>query len=421
MALIIKKIDKEGSVLAGFSFEELKGSILQDDRGLWEEHLRNRRRFEGSIGDQLSSLSLSSVEEAQQRGFETISAILGEFEKQGRLSFRPSHGLGHAIRDYLHAFALAKDDGDPREAFVRVVGGTLHDILGCSFTERFEENSRSLRHAEASALLFWWLRGRIGMKEEEALPVYYAISAHTNYLEEMTVVDSEGKPRKIEPYAKKYADGQPIYFLHAVQEVDRLDIIGPCGFFRHCLSTQEAIGRRFYFSPTKKFFPVDFEKHMRPFLRSAEEIGEDAFGATARELLFAMNDTQKDVSIYARDDGRKMIELRNLYREMMSRILSTFDSPCSFSISERDALFFGLNELIKQRIEPTKEAAKSICHFQELFFDLPLRTQEVWFSVFKTAMEEYEAWREIFQKEIAQIPEEMLSLPVLGRVDRIIR
>lgn len=415
-----KRADSED--IADLNFNDLKEHILRDDRSLWEKHLRLRGRFEEFDIDPLSFVLVSSLEEARRRGFETVSKILAEFERQqGQLTFSPSHGIGHAIRDYLHALILASEDADPKEAYVRIMAGTLHDILGCSLMERFEEGGRSLRHAEASALLFWWLSRKVGMGEKEALPIYYALAAHTNYLKGMEIADGEGGIRKIEPYKKYYMDGSPIYFLHAVQEVDRLDFASPCGFLRYYLSIAELIGKESYYGPMGKFFPVSFSEHMRPLLRTAEEIARDVTGATTRELLFSVADTQIGNSPYSCGDGAGMIRFRDSYCESFLRILEDFDVPVRLSVQERGALFSELNGLIVQRIEPTEETQKTFEELREMFYALPPETQAAWFSVFKSAMREYEIWRENFQKEIADIPEDMLSLPVLGRVDRIIQ
>lgn len=46
----------------------------------------------------------------------------------GRLD--PGHGMGHLVRDYIHANVLAeKTDMDPKQAYVGIIGGALHDIL----------------------------------------------------------------------------------------------------------------------------------------------------------------------------------------------------------------------------------------------------------------------------------------------------
>lgn len=415
--------EKKYAGIASVDFGKLRELILKDDVIVWERHLEIRQRFEHDNESIFIRLDVPSVDEARDRAYGTIKAILQEFEGLGEIHFSPSHGIGHASRDYLHALILSQADVDPRDAYIRIVAGTLHDILGCSVVERFHEGIRSIRHAEASALIFWELAHRVGMDEDEAVLIYYALAAHTNYLVAMKVIGPDGKEREMPPYIKNYPDGRPIYFIFATQEVDRLDISGPCCFLRHYLSVAEMIGKEYYNADTGGFSPVSFAQHMRPLLRSGDEIRLDPWGATMREFMYSIAKSQNNDSVYGRFDirNKKMVQIRDLYREMLLRIVQAFDCPLRLDEKASADLFEKLDSLIVERIEPTKEVQETVLNLQSLLFSqLPRESRGAWFGAFEAVIREYDSWSWHMKKEMKDIPQNMFSLPVLGNVDKLI-
>lgn len=123
----------------------------------------------------------------------------------------PGHGIGHLARDYLHAVVLAGNTQmDPRHAYIGMVGGALHDILGCTLMPRYEESRRAVRHAEAGGYLFHKIHRIIDTPPEDALLIHYAIAAHTNSGLRSSIKCRDGVSRDLSPYIDSDGEGSPI-------------------------------------------------------------------------------------------------------------------------------------------------------------------------------------------------------------------
>lgn len=399
-------------------FSEFKKYLNEREKDAWEEHSAWRGKFEERAEELSHGDIFVSCAQARQEAFATVRAILCEFEKVGGISFDPSHGIGHAIRDYVHAGYLSQFDRSSLDAYVRIVGGTLHDLMGCVLVERFAEHRRVVRHAEASALIFRKLAEGLGIAEEKILPVYYAIAAHTNYLDPMEIEISSGEELTIEPYRIFSKDGL-MFFVHAVREVDRCDF-GPCFFMRHYFSILGGIENQMYDSNSGKFYKTSFADHMRPLFRSEAEIEKDPTGATARESFLSFADSQNSESIYGRYDCPKMVESRDSYREMALRIGNAFDSSHQFSLYEKEELLKNLQSLVLEKIEPTQAAADSLDMLRNMFDELPDETQNAWLNAFQAVIQEYGNYAQEIKKKITFIPEDYLDMPILGDVRRIL-
>lgn len=329
----------------------------------------------------------------------------------------PGHGLGHLVRDYLHATLLAeKMKVDPKQVYVGIIGGVLHDILGCTLIKRYSESERAIRHAEAGGLLFQELSKEIGVDKDEALLIYYAIAAHTNYLKAMKVNCLDGVERETQPYLDVNEEGEPIMSTWLTRWTDRLDVNGPCFIGRHFLTLieeHEDFGSGEYYS-------VRFSDHMRPLLRDEEEIRLDPTGRTLREHLMMFARSQNNDSPYGRFDQGEMVVMRDKYKKQLLRVIDSFSNPIKLSPEDEEHLLTEWVNWLSQKIEPSQSARNGVGKLREMFLCLPQETKEAWFSAMETTLEEYKVWSEEIRQIFDKFPEEKLILPILGDIRKII-
>lgn len=108
------------------------------------------------------------------------------------------HGVGHLSRDLINLSIILKDPVMPQqplvEIFVALIAGIFHDI-GNAVIERYDESSRFAGHAEVGAYLFGQIAGDMIPPNILKL-IQFAISSHTNYLQDIAITKEEGTPQE---------------------------------------------------------------------------------------------------------------------------------------------------------------------------------------------------------------------------------
>jgi hypothetical protein len=332
-----------------------------------------------------------------RRGTEAVHYVLGRL-KEMRAEYEgmcPGHGPGHLIRDYAHALALfSRLDVDPKQSLVGLVGGTLHDI-GCTVVERYDENKRVVRHAEASALLLQDIfrsapKEMISPAEKVIIP--YAVAAHTHYREEQQVEDSD---EVIEPYQDS-VDGGPILGVWFPRWVDRLDCNGPTFVARHYLTLVETHED----FDGEKFFEAEYSQHMRSLLRKKEEREGPP---TMLEHLNMFANSQTNDSPYGKHDQGEMVLMRNRQTERLSRIIKDASSGKDVPFNS-DEVISSWHDYLVNNVEPFQATLQTSEGLQNNFDKLPIGDQNAWMRGFNQTLREYGDYAEWLLEILNTIP-----------------
>jgi len=295
-------------------------NFLRDEEKGFNEMKKLRSEVEPRMKTLVKEVNINSLQKAVTRGIEIIARTLLLLQLR-KLNIHnntdPGHGVGHWIRDLQNAlrFIPKLNDIDPKELFVGLVAGALHDI-GCGVIPRYEEHRRVVRHAEAGALLLLDLfnKKKLCLNEAEQLLICYAIAAHTHYLQEKEV-----NGRIIKPY-KDTINGRPFYPVWIPRWIDRLDCNGPYFVIRHYLTLHDH--HRDFCSEQQKFYEVDYFETMQPRLRE-KRTGKK----TMLEHLKMFMDSQNNRSPYGKWDRGVYIELRENYKRKLNRIIQAVLHP----------------------------------------------------------------------------------------------
>ncbi|HAB51450.1 MAG TPA: hypothetical protein DCE80_04615 [Ignavibacteriales bacterium] len=399
-------------------FERFREFVNNNEGEAWERSQELRQRFETSYENLFANLRIETIGQARAMALRVVRKTLGVLDGVVDMSrVDLGHGIGHVARDYLHAQVLSqKLVIDPKQAYIGIIAGCLHDILGCTLVERYSESKRVVRHAEASGLLFHKISKKIDLDPNEALLVYYAIAAHTHYLKPSEIVCSDGVMRVVVPYQDTDKESKPIMAVFLTRWIDRLDINGPCFIGRHFLTTVDdhedfAAGN---------FYNVNFQGCMRPLLRIEEEIKKDPSGRTTREHLATLARSQNNDSPYGRFDYGGMVVIRDAYKAKLFRIIEAFVSPIVLTdLDERILLSQWANWLFL-KIEPSESARIGSVKLQEKFQALPVETKQAWFGAMKTTFREFNEWSVEMKFAISDLPESEFVLPVIGDVRKVL-
>lgn len=317
----------------------------------------------------------------------------------------PGHGVGHLHRDYIHALRLAHDESLPIECVIpTVIAGTLHDI-GTFFVDRFAEKKRSVRHAEVGALIVRAAAIETGtMSAADADFIAFCIAAHTHYQQAGMVECPDGVARRTAPYPDM-RDGDPVLEAWLPRWVDRLDCSGPCMVGRHYFTLHREHEN---FSREHGFYNVSFTEHMQPLFRTTEEIKAAGGRQTMTEHLRMFAQSQTNESTYGRHDRGKMVELRDMYRTMLERVLEEVANPTydmdTKVMSLAWHLFLGMN------IEPSPKGQEAAMHLATAFETLDPDTQHAWTNGFVATMREYISWSTETMEFLEPLPTEYLTM-----------
>jgi|GEM_PF-1368728 len=402
-------------------FNETRELVNNNEAKAWDWAQGLRDEFEESHDELFEKIEIETIEQAQEKGCQVIKDMLEALEGVIDLSkIEAAHGIGHFARDYIHSIILAAKSGmDPRQAYVGIVAGSLHDILGCALIERYAEKGRAVRHAEAGALLFSEISKIIGVDPDEARVISYLIAAHTRYPETRKVECSDGVGREVRPYKETDKEGNPIMSLVLARWADRFDVNGPCFVGRHFLTLAKE--HYDYASDAGKFYRVGFDAAMRPLLRSKEEIAGDPLEKTMREHLQTYADSQSNNSPYGKFDYGEMAEMRDAYKERLLKIIKSFDSPVHLSREEGSLLLDEWTRWLSKNIEPSKAGIAAAGQLREMFLSLPQETKEKWFSVMRTTLREYDGWSQEMLEKMSEFSEEIMDIPLVGNIRNIVQ
>lgn len=321
------------------------------------------------------------------------------------------HGPGHWTRDYMHALRLAYDPQMPSSVILPgVIAGTLHD-LGTVLLDRYADKSRAVRHAEAGALLV-----RAAILEAKVLTPFeadlaaYAIAGHTHYTGESKIVCADGVERTVRPFKDMRGD-KPFMPMWYTRWADRLDCNGPCFIGRHYLtlhrdhydygkSSDEAHGN---------FYKITYAEHMRPILRSNEEIKAAGGQRTFPEHLMMFANSQSATSLYGKHDFGDMVTLRDDYRLRLEGIVDTIlTRPDEVDC---DAIVWCWGEFLATNIEPGPRGYEATKELHLAFSRLPIEYQRAWAGGFRAALESYLSWSRDRLEFLDKQPKHHLCLP----------
>ncbi len=418
------------------SFEEVK-NFVNDEKSSWPEVQRLRRIFENAHHRMFDELPIFSKEQTITGAISIVKKILFKLAENG-VDFNqvePGHGIGHLIRDYLHSLRLAKDlMVDPRQLYIGIVGGVFHDMLGCVLVPRYQESKRVVRHAEAGAIHYYVLAEELGLSEAEKVLGFYSMAAHTHYLKAQAVNCSDGLTREIRAYhdlvcfpasQEAYLDASskdfgcaPIMAIWLTRWADRLDVNGPAFVGRHYLTLSEE--HEDFAKDSQSFYSVKFADHMRPLLRSNEEIKATGGNRTMREHMNMFANSQNNQSPYGKYDYGVMVDMRDSYKEMLFRIIASFDESAEFTEDEKSKLLDSWTHWLGSNIEPTQLGKKTAQNLKNMFLALDDEIKNPWCRAFAATLREYKLWVGQTLEALKYFPEDYLNLPVIGDIRKVV-
>lgn len=375
------------------------------------EHVRDL--VEESYTELFNNVEIESVDEAAKKALLVVNKILQTMSAVINIdAIDAAHGIGHLSRDYLHALLLSKETMDPRHLYIGMVAGILHDVLGCSIVDRYDDKHRAVKHAEAGALLWSRLSSEIGIDPIESSLVYYSIAAHTHALRETTVVCGDGIERILVPYIDQDESGPRLMFW-LPRQIDRLDANGPCFIGRHYLTLARDHSD---IDHSGGYYKVRFEAHMRPLLRSEDEIKADPEGRTLREHLMMYVNSQNDASPYGKYDGEMMRRLRDNYKRRLTKVLDSFNNSRSWSSKVEEILLEKWTQLLSKKIEPSVSGVVAATTLRERFKALPQEIKNPWFCVMAAAVDAYDNWQKDVRCLLLELPREISPAPLIGDI-----
>lgn len=407
-----KRVERQ-SRMTRDDFEKFKVFLTTQEGLAFVANENVRGLVEESYTELFNNVEIESVDEAAKKALLVVNKILQTMSAIINIdTIDTAHGIGHLSRDYLHALLLSKEAMDPRHLYVGMVAGILHDVLGCSIVDRYDDKHRAVKHAEAGALLWSRLSSEIGINPIEGSLVYYGIAAHTHALRETKVICGDGIERALVPYTDQDESGPRLMFW-LPRHIDRLDANGPCFIGRHYLTLARDHSD---LDHGGGYYKVHFEAHMRPLLRSEDEIKADPEGRTLREHLTMYANSQNDTSPYGKYDGEVMRRLRDDYKNRLLRIIDSFDDSCSWSSAVNEKTLERWNNWLSTRIEPSASGVAAVATLKDRFEALPQETKKPWFNAMATALREYEEWHYDTWKLLLRFPEKILSAPLIGNI-----
>lgn len=394
-------------------FEKFKSFIKGQEEMAWKVHEATRLLVEENYEYMLEGLKVYTQTEAVKKAIIVTRNILHRLSAVIDLStIDAGHGVGHLSRDYFHGILLSEEKLDPRQLYIGLVAGILHDIVGCSLIDRYDDKYRAIRHAEAGALFWFNMATTMGLDRAEKLLIYYGIAAHTHLLREAKITCSDGVERTLTPYVDEDASGPRLMFW-LPRWIDRLDANGPCFIGRHYLTLARDHSD---LDSSGGYYKIRFEAHMRPLLRSEEAIRADPEGRTLREHLMMYANSQTNTSPYGKYDGEVMRRLRDSYKSRLLKVIESFDDTCSWSSSVDEKTKERWNEWLATKIEPSDSGRTAVRALEERFNALPKEIQKPWFNAMATALTQHQEWREETRDLLSGITEDAFAAPLIGDI-----
>ncbi len=402
-----------------------KGNYLKliEDEFSASKIIKERQRKMSLYGDEiLNHIRTTNQTDALKQGISLIQKCLQYLDNAGIPLDQadPGHGQGHLVRDYVNAILLlSKLDTNPKNIFLGIVSGTLHDIA-CQFIRRYDDKERLIQHPECGGILINMIFEEIdALNEWERFAIVHGIDAHQHRLTKKSKMfikkySSSRVELTIEVYKDEDKYGNPYLFMWIPRWIDRLDLIGPGFVGRHFLTLVED----HYDFDGKNFFKVSFVNHMKPVLEKID--GNRTMLQHIEMFHLSQSDSSKP---YGKHDFGAMIEIRDSYNSALGKIIEAVKNPATYTEKERkniiDAWFF----FLENNIEPTLKGEEASQYLKKGFLLLDEKTQNHWIHGFHVCMEEYELWANsmIFFLN-NHIPDEWLKLcPITDDVCDFIR
>lgn len=378
--------------------------------GLLYEHMEElRERSAKLLGKNISGRKLIRENEISLGATVVAGVLKRVLERKNPTDGDPGHGPGHWCRDYLHTLYLSRNCEDEAAIVPAIVAGSLHDI-GTLFVDRYADRNRAVRHAEIGALIvdkaFEDLD--VGITQEEMDVCAYAIAAHTHYLKPQEVECRDGVKRMVKPFTDM-VDDKPVMGVWLPRWADRLDISGPCMVGRHYLTLN-----RDHFDYSKDgFYKVEFGEHMRPVLRSDDEIKAGGGRRTMVEHFKMFASSQTNASVYGRHDRGAMLTLRDRYRTMMENIIDAVVNPTEVDV---ERVLKAWNLFLVSNIEPdSRTSAEAVNQLNKGFRKLDDESRQAWACGFRQTMVEYLVWSDMMLEFSSKLPSQMLRMPGVFR------
>lgn len=395
-------------------------TLVKDIEQACDEVCKIRNAFDLKKVDKVS---VNDFVDVQKRGTEIVSKMLNLLEKEGFdiENMEPGHGLGHILRDFTNGLSLVKgfeNKIDPKELFIGYLGGVFHDI-GCTVVRRFEEKSSPIKHGEVIALMVKRYGKSIGLNEAEVDLLSYVVAAHTHYLAPQKV-SYNGKEYVNEPYQDLDENGLPIYMVWIPRWIDRLDCSGPTIVGRHMFTLLHDHSD----FDGKGFYQITLADHLRPIKRNNEEIKQTGGKRTMLEHLEMYANSQTNSSPYGKHDFGVMVELRDLQRERLKRIIEAVaqagaseNENCGISDEEKEQVFQLWENFLAKNIEPDRFGKMNASNLMEKFRQLPEKHQRAWVHGMKQTFVEFENYAEKVKLFLKSNPDQDSQYPFLKNID----
>jgi len=296
-------------------------------------------------------------------------------------SKEPGHGFGHTFRAFLNGCLAVENDTDydPRDLFIGLIAGTLHDI-GCLLVQRYEEKNVAIHHAEAGAIMVYraWKTHKVSLTKEEISLVCYAIAGHVYYRKDLNVSLNDKTPVIVKPYIGHFQNGEPMSFFWITRWIDRFDTAGPGFIGRHFLTLVESHSD--YDHKKEEFFEVEFEKHLKPIMDDSTMI--------KHVDSFAKNQLDSEiVGIFGKGSFARLRDNQITFNNIIvNAVLHPKQLSNLEEIEKKWEKFLG------DKIEPTYLGKKTAAALMEKYKKLPYETRLAWNNGFIVCMETYEEW-----------------------------
>lgn len=370
---------------------------------------KSERRFNTAL---FNEVQVETKKQAIERAFQVCADTFKIMHEKFNVRFdmiEPGHGLGHLVRDYLNALRLAdgfaEDEIDPKQLFIGLVGGMMHDI-GVATVPRFREEQTPVGHAEAGALLLG--QTLQGVSDTEKKLIQYAVSASTHYLRDKTYGDMK-KQTYLDTYNDETGAEQPIHAVWISRWIDRLDCSGPAwGIGRHPLTTLEP--HKDYGGNEDGHFTVDFEEHFKPLFRSAGDRKNPPQTMLEHLELFRSSQVADNPpSPYNRFDSPSMVALRNPQAERLGKIIADVRQPKEFTPQQGEVILQAWKVWLGRCAEPGQAGQQRAQQLIDRFRTLEPASQTAWLTGIEEGLKQYEDWSTDMQSFLAQQPPEKLK------------
>lgn len=389
--------------------------ILKDEEAAYRKVLEIRSQFRPELFAKASSELPKNPKDAFIRASSVTLQIFSHLETLGIPFNRadPGHGIGHWVRDLINAHLLLSAlEFKPAHILAGMAGGALHDV-GCAFVHRYRESSTPLRHAEVAGLVLEQIFSErdFGLTRAQMLLIQWAVMAHTLYLAPQKVM-WRGRELMTEPYLDLDKDRRPLYGVWITRWIDSFETHGSETFpARHWITLSE---EREDFND-KQFFSVKFSNHVRPILRTLEEIERDDGNYTMLEHLrrFANDQT----TYHRKYDCGRASKIMDSKRKRMRKFIHEVSVPSKlFTEEERICVLKKWTFFLSNVIEPSQAGLNAAKKLERMFSSLDPKTQNAWCNGFTIAIRDYEEWRKglirVFDRQGLAL--DLYNLPFVG-------